>query len=78
MLRAGRRRTEPSSAKAKFPSHLPTRGCSRLAVGIDPIDGWSGVIAVNVRSPDDETARGLVELGRIVSRLARDAGALAP
>jgi signal transduction histidine kinase len=46
----------------------PSRQGSRLAVGIDPIDGWSGVIAVNVRSPDDETARGLVELGRIVSR----------
>jgi signal transduction histidine kinase len=46
----------------------PSQQGSRLAVGIDPVDGWSGVIAVNVRSPDDETARGLVELGRIVSR----------
>src|SRR5688572_19504794 len=42
----------------------PSQQGSRLAVGIDPVDGWSGVIAVNVRSPDDETARGLVELGR--------------
>jgi len=46
----------------------PSQQGSRLAVGIDAVDGWSGVIAVNVRSPDDETARGLVELGRIVSR----------
>lgn len=46
----------------------PSQQGSRLAVGLDPIDGWSGVIAVHVTSPDDETARGLVELGRIVSR----------
>jgi signal transduction histidine kinase len=51
----------------------PSQQGSRLAVGIDPVDGWSGVIAVNitspdVTSPDSETARGLVELGRIVSR----------
>lgn len=46
----------------------PSQQGSRLAVGIDPIDGWSGVIAVNVTCPDDSTARGLVELGRIVSR----------
>jgi signal transduction histidine kinase len=46
----------------------PSQQGSRLAVGIDPVDGWSGVIAVNVPAPDSETARGLVELGRIVSR----------
>jgi signal transduction histidine kinase len=46
----------------------PSRDGSRLAVAIDAVDGWSGVIAVNVPSPDEETSRGLVELGRIVSR----------
>lgn len=46
----------------------PSRQGSRFAVGIEPVDGWSGVVAVNVPSPDEETARGLVELGRIVSR----------
>lgn len=46
----------------------PSQQGSRLAVGIDPVDGWSGVIAVSVTSTDDTTARGLVELGRIVSR----------
>ncbi|HTV24591.1 MAG TPA: histidine kinase dimerization/phospho-acceptor domain-containing protein [Polyangiaceae bacterium] len=46
----------------------PSRQGSRFAVGIDPVDGWSGVVAVNITSPDEETSRGLVELGRIVSR----------
>jgi len=46
----------------------PSRQGTRFAVGIDPVDGWSGVIAVDVASPDAETAHGLVELGRIVSR----------
>jgi signal transduction histidine kinase len=41
---------------------------SWLSVGIDPVDGWSGVIAVDSASPDEETQRGLSELGRIVSR----------
>lgn len=46
----------------------PSRDGSRLAVAIEAVDGWSGVIAVDVASPDEETSRGLVELGRIVSR----------
>ena len=46
----------------------PSRQGSRLSVALDPVDGWSGVIAVNVASVDAETSRGLVELGRIVSR----------
>jgi signal transduction histidine kinase len=46
----------------------PSQQGSRLAVGLEPIDGWSGVIALRVDRPDEETARGLVELGRIVSR----------
>lgn len=46
----------------------PSQQGSRLAVSIEPVDGWSGVIAVSVKCPDDDTARGLVELGRIVSR----------
>jgi signal transduction histidine kinase len=41
---------------------------SRLAIGLDPVDGWTGVIAVDVASPDEDTSRGLVELGRIASR----------
>lgn len=46
----------------------PAREGTRLAVGIDPTQGWSGVIAVDVARPDAASARGLVELGRIVSR----------
>jgi signal transduction histidine kinase len=41
---------------------------SWFAVGTEPVDGWSGVIAVSLVAPDEETARGLSELGRIVSR----------
>jgi len=39
-----------------------------LAVGIEPVDGWNGVIAMNSASADDETRLGLAELGRIMSR----------
>lgn len=45
-----------------------SRQGSRLAVGLDPVDGWSGIIAVDVASADEDTERGLTELGRIVSR----------
>jgi signal transduction histidine kinase len=41
---------------------------TRLAVGLDPIDGWTGIIAVDVASADGDTTLGLVELGRVVSR----------
>lgn len=44
-----------------------SRNGSQLAIGLEPIDGWTGIIAVNVTVADDETERGLVELGRIVS-----------
>ena len=39
-----------------------------LAVGIEPVDGWNGVIAMNSPSADEETKLGLAELGRIMSR----------
>jgi signal transduction histidine kinase len=39
-----------------------------LAIGLEPVDGWSGVVGVDVASADDETTAGLAELGRIVSR----------
>jgi signal transduction histidine kinase len=39
-----------------------------LSVGIEPVDGWSGVIAMNSPSADGETKLGLAELGRIMSR----------
>jgi signal transduction histidine kinase len=39
-----------------------------LAVGIEPVDGWNGVIAMNSPSADNETKLGLAELGRIMSR----------
>jgi signal transduction histidine kinase len=45
-----------------------SRQGSRLAVGLDPVDGWSGIIAVDVAAADEDTERGLAELGRIVSR----------
>jgi signal transduction histidine kinase len=45
-----------------------SRQGSRLAIGLDPVDGWTGIIAVDVASADEETSRGLVELGRVVSR----------
>src|SRR5688572_5194448 len=45
-----------------------SRQGSRLGIGLDPVDGWSGIIAVDVAAADDDTTRGLVELGRIVSR----------
>jgi signal transduction histidine kinase len=44
---------------------------SWFAVGLDAVDGWSGVIAVDVvgkAASDEETTRSLIELGRIVSR----------
>jgi signal transduction histidine kinase len=50
----------------------PLRQGSRLAVGIEAADGWSGVIAVDFATyapvGGDDTVRGLLELGRIVSR----------
>jgi signal transduction histidine kinase len=54
-------------------SHLESGGNARregswLSVGIEPIDGWSGVIAIDSAAPDEETQRGLNELGSIVSR----------
>jgi signal transduction histidine kinase len=59
-------RSELGSARLDEPS----RQGSRLAVGIESVDGWSGVIAVEAAAatPDEESARGLTELGRIVSR----------
>jgi signal transduction histidine kinase len=45
-----------------------SRHGSRLAVGLDSVDGWSGIIAVDVPAADENTERGLAELGRIVSR----------
>lgn len=39
-----------------------------LSVGIEPVDGWSGVIAMNSPTADEETKLGLAELGRIFSR----------
>lgn len=41
---------------------------SFLAVVIEPVDGCSGIVAMNADAPDEEAERGLVELGRIVSR----------
>lgn len=50
----------------------PSRQGAWLAVGLDAVDGWSGVIAVDVggdaAATNEEKARGLIELGRIVSR----------
>jgi signal transduction histidine kinase len=39
-----------------------------LAVGLESVDGWNGVVAMNSASADDETKLGLAELGRIMSR----------
>jgi signal transduction histidine kinase len=39
-----------------------------LAVGLEAVDGWNGVIAMNSPSADNETKLGLAELGRIMSR----------
>jgi signal transduction histidine kinase len=39
-----------------------------LAVGLESVDGWNGVVAMNSASVDDETKLGLAELGRIMSR----------
>jgi signal transduction histidine kinase len=43
------------------------RNGSWLAIAIDAGDGSSGLIAVSVAVADDETARGAIELARIVS-----------
>jgi signal transduction histidine kinase len=45
-----------------------SRRGSYVAVGIEPVDGWSGVLALSVGSVDDETTSGLEELGRVISR----------
>jgi signal transduction histidine kinase len=45
-----------------------SREGSWLAVALEPVDGWSGVVGVSVASVDEETTLGLAELGRIVAR----------
>jgi signal transduction histidine kinase len=62
-------RAELGSARADEPS----RDGPRLAVAIDAPQGWSGVIALDVgpvdaKAADEGTTRGVIELGRIVSR----------
>jgi signal transduction histidine kinase len=68
---------QPSTVNAALEawakSHIEGRGDGRreaswLAVGIEPVDGWSGVIAIDSEAPDEETQRGLNELASIVSR----------
>ena len=54
-----------------------SRESSWLAVGIEPVDGWAGVVGVSVPSVDQETISGLAELGRIVSRCVGQIGGLA-
>lgn len=44
-----------------------SRQGSFMAVPIDPVYGWVGVIALDVASSDEETTLGLVELGRVIS-----------
>jgi signal transduction histidine kinase len=45
-----------------------SRQGTRVLIGIEGGDDWSGVIAVNASAADEEVSRGLIELGRIVSR----------
>lgn len=45
-----------------------SREGSWLAVVLEPVDGWSGVVGVSVATIDEDTSLGLAELGRIVAR----------
>lgn len=71
-----------SSLGSARPGEASRQG-TRILVGIEAAEIWSGVIAANVPVADEEASRGLLELGRIVSRcvaqlvsLARRATAL--
>ena len=44
-----------------------SRQGSFMAVAIDSVYGWAGIIALEVASPDEETTLGLAELGRVIS-----------
>lgn len=45
-----------------------SREGSWVAVGLEPVDGWSGVVAFSAGAVDEEATGGVAELGRIVSR----------